>query len=127
MEYHAPENVIELAKSINRAIDSSTKPLHTAIEKLVVELDTAYKVQGGKSQEIKQLKAENERLRKDGLSLANGAVTYRQEIEKYKEALEHIIEYWNKDKNHGAMSDALDEILNTAEQALKGGEKCSGT
>ena len=56
----------------------------------------------------------------DGLSLANGAVTYRQEIEKYKEALEHIIEYWNKDKNHGAMSDALDEILNTAEQALKG-------
>ena len=120
MNYNAPENVIELAKSINRAIDSATKPLHTAIEKLVAQLDTAYKVGGGKSQEIKQLKAENERLRKDGLSLANGAITYRQEIEKYKEALEHIIEYWNKDENHGAMSDALDEILNTAEQALEG-------
>lgn len=40
---------------------------------------------------------------------------------KIKEtALEHIIEYWNKDENQGAMSDALWHILETAEQALIG-------
>ena len=38
---------------------------------------------------------------------------------KLKEAIEHIREYWNRDENSGAMSDALWEILDTAEQALK--------
>ena len=36
------------------------------------------------------------------------------------EALEHIVEYWNRDENQGAMSDALWHIIETAEQALKG-------
>lgn len=47
---------------------------------------------------IEQLQAENERL---------------------KEALEHILEYWNRDENQMAMSDALWHFIETAEQALK--------
>ena len=42
-----------------------------------------------------------------------------EENKKLREALEHIIEYWNRDENGGAMSDALWHILETAEQALK--------
>ena len=40
-------------------------------------------------------------------------------IAELEGALEHIIEYWNKDENSTAMSDALWHILETAEQALK--------
>jgi len=36
-----------------------------------------------------------------------------------KEALEHILEYWNRDENQMAMSDALWHFIETAEQALK--------
>ena len=32
--------------------------------------------------------------------------------------LENIIEYWNRDENPGAMSDALWHIIETAEQTL---------
>ena len=42
-----------------------------------------------------------------------------EENKRLREALEHIIEYWNRDENGGAMSDALWHILETAEQALK--------
>ena len=42
------------------------------------------------------------------------------EHKRLKRALEHIIEYWNRDENPTAMSDALWHILETAEQALKG-------
>jgi len=41
------------------------------------------------------------------------------ENEKLKEALEHIIEYWNGSENQGAMLDTLNEILDTTEQALQ--------
>lgn len=37
---------------------------------------------------------------------------------KLLEALEHILEYWNKDENPTAMSDALWHILETAEKAI---------
>ena len=63
MEYNAPENVIELAKSINTAIDCSTKPLNTIIEQLKGKLENAYKLQGEKSQEIKHLQAELKQLK----------------------------------------------------------------
>lgn len=35
------------------------------------------------------------------------------------EALEHIIEYWNRDRNDEAMHDALWHIIETAEKAIK--------
>ena len=35
------------------------------------------------------------------------------------EALEHILEYWNRDRNGSAMHDALWHIIETAEEALK--------
>ena len=34
------------------------------------------------------------------------------------EALEHIVEYWNRDRNDNAMHDALWHIIETAEQAI---------
>jgi hypothetical protein len=41
--------------------------------------------------------------------------------EKLVEALEHIIKYWNRGENNGAMSDALYHMIETAEQALSEG------
>ena len=41
------------------------------------------------------------------------------EIKRLRDALEHIIEYWNRDPNDTAMHDALWHIIETAEQALK--------
>lgn len=40
------------------------------------------------------------------------------EVGRLRETLEHICEYWNRDTNEKAMSDALWEIIATAEQAL---------
>ena len=45
------------------------------------------------------------------------------ENERYKAALAHIIEYWNGSDNYRATADALEEIIETARQARKGGEK----
>jgi hypothetical protein len=43
----------------------------------------------------------------------------QEKIKAKDEALEHIIEYWNQDRNDEAMHDALWHIIETAEQALK--------
>ena len=43
----------------------------------------------------------------------------KEENKRLREALEHILEYWNRDENPRAMSDALWYIIETAEQALK--------
>ena len=40
------------------------------------------------------------------------------EVRGLREALVHIQEYWNGSRTDGAMSDALDEILETARKAL---------
>ena len=64
MEYHASENVIELARSINRAIDCSTKPLHAQIEDLVAKLDKSYKdynILKNENKDLKRLAYENRR------------------------------------------------------------------
>ncbi len=45
MEFHANEDIIELAKSINRMADSRTKPLDAIIEQLRAKLEEAYKNQ----------------------------------------------------------------------------------
>jgi seryl-tRNA synthetase len=45
----------------------------------------------------------------------------RAEVEELREALEHIAEYWNRNRDDGAMHDALWHIIETAEQALEGG------
>lgn len=57
MEFHANEDIIELAKSINRTCDSRTKPLDVIIEQLKTKLNDAYKMQSKKTQLIKQLQA----------------------------------------------------------------------
>jgi len=44
----------------------------------------------------------------------------KAEIKRLKEALEHILEYWNGDRNDTAMHDALWHILDTANETLKG-------
>lgn len=36
-----------------------------------------------------------------------------------REALEHIVEYWNRDRNEDAMYDALEHMIETAAQALE--------
>lgn len=40
------------------------------------------------------------------------------ENKRLREALEHIIEYWNRNENDRAMNDALYHIIETAEQVL---------
>lgn len=44
---------------------------------------------------------------------------YREKLDMAIEALEHIREYWNQDRNDGAMFDACWEAINTADEALK--------
>jgi len=41
-----------------------------------------------------------------------------RERNQLRAALEHIVEYWNRDENEKAMSDALWHIIETAEDAL---------
>ena len=53
MEFHANEDVIELAKSINKAMDVRTKPLHVAIEDFKAELEKAWKDLNGIKQKNK--------------------------------------------------------------------------
>ena len=57
MEFHANEDVIELAKSINKAMDVRTKPLHKAIEDFMAELETAWKNLNGIKYKNKELQA----------------------------------------------------------------------
>ena len=57
MEFHANEDVIELAKSINKAMDVRTKPLHKAIEDFKAELETAWKNLNGIKYKNKELQA----------------------------------------------------------------------
>lgn len=40
-------------------------------------------------------------------------------VVKFREDMEHIIEYWNRDQNEMAMADALNHIIETAEQSLE--------
>lgn len=42
-------------------------------------------------------------------------------VRELEEALEHIVEYWNRGENDGAMSDALYHMIDTAEAALSKG------
>ncbi len=42
----------------------------------------------------------------------------QQEVERYEETLEHILEYWNKDRNDDAMFGALTHIMDVAAEAL---------
>ena len=66
-------------------------------------------------------KAESE----DGLGYAYNAEAFKEaadRIEALEVAHEHILEYWNKDENPGAMSDALWHILDTAAEALNKGK-----
>lgn len=66
---------------------------------------------------------EGEQGLKDLRELSEYIEQLQAENEKLKEALEHIIEYWNGSDNYRATADALEEIIETARQALKGGDK----
>ncbi len=52
--------------------------------------------------------------------LISQIVKIQTKNKRLRNALIHIEEYWNKDENPGAMSDALWHILETTEHALKG-------
>jgi len=43
---------------------------------------------------------------------------YQTEVQRLRAALEYILEYWNRDENEHAMSDALWKIIAIAEEAL---------
>ena len=47
----------------------------------------------------------------------------KAEVEEYKRALEHILEYWNGNENDRAMNDAFYHILDTAVAALSDTER----
>lgn len=61
--------------------------------------------------QIQELETEDARLREKLEQTQAQAAAMR-------EALEHILEYWNRDRNDEAMYDALEEIIYTAENAL---------
>ena len=42
----------------------------------------------------------------------------KRERDEVREALEHIVEYWNRDENETSMSDALWHIIQTAVDVL---------
>ena len=86
----------------------SEEQLYDRVEKLQVENE--------------KLEAKIDGLTKDVKRLMFIPTDIVNENEKMRKALESIAEYWNRDENQGAMSDALWYILETAEQALKGGE-----
>ena len=44
-------------------------------------------------------------------------------IKELRETLEEILDYWNRDRNDGAMHDALWHIIEISEQALEGNIK----
>ena len=60
-----------------------------------------------------------DRLIRPAQTLALENAELKDRIEALEAAHEHILEYWNKDENPGAMSDALWHILDTASEALK--------
>ena len=49
---------------------------------------------------------------------ADEILTLRAENQRLRAALEYILEYWNRDENEHAMSDALWKIIAIAEEAL---------
>ncbi len=80
---------------------------------------------------IDRLETENKELKEisdgktaqfRGLRGCTNAKIYqlKEQLKAKDEALEHIIEYWNQDRNDKAMHDALWHIIETAEQALEG-------
>ncbi|MEX3933316.1 hypothetical protein AB4Y32_16185 [Paraburkholderia phymatum] len=59
------------------------------------------------------------------VAILNGALHEAEEKESALiEALEHIVEYWNRDRNDAAMHNALWHIIETAESALEA-SKCT--
>ena len=70
--------------------------------------------------ELDSAKAMAVSLNKDVLLVKECSIKLQAENEKLKDALEHIIEYWNGSDNYKATTDALREIIETAEQALQG-------
>lgn len=79
--------------------------------------------------EVKKLQREVAGLN-EALDIANRSadeqMRYKREAEaerdRMRSALEHIIEYWNRDQNESAMSDALWHIIETASDALSNAE-----
>jgi hypothetical protein len=48
----------------------------------------------------------------------DGVMLLKRERDELREALEHIVEYWNRDENETSMSDALWHIIQTAVDVL---------
>lgn len=75
---------------------------------------------------IKELEAENAQARrtsqfhKDNHRVAGARLALLEKSNTtMKEAHEHILEYWNRDENDGAMADALWHIIETSAAALQ--------
>jgi hypothetical protein len=54
----------------------------------------------------------------DVIGWAHTPEPIKEELERFREGLEHIQEYWNRDQNETAMADALWHIIETAENLL---------
>lgn len=58
--------------------------------------------------------------------LIEAAPALRDEVERLREALESIRDYWNRDRNGDAMHDACWHAVNTADAALGGEVRADG-
>lgn len=71
-----------------------------------------------------QYQRERDELQASYREAADAAQRLQLERDELLAALEHIREYWNRDRNEQAMSDALWRIIDTADEAIakaKGG------
>lgn len=69
-------------------------------------------------EELSLTRQHNKELENDCKLYKNSRDMLEQRNRALVEALEHIVEYWNRNENPGAMSDALWHILEIAEQTL---------
>ncbi len=97
--------------------------------------NSSYKYTNYRVRPVRDLKPDKERIDK---VVSETTSTWMEEAEEYEankklydriaeleidnlaltEGLEHIMDYWNKDRNDSAMHDALWEIINTADDLL---------
>lgn len=82
----------------------TTPSLKERIEKVIFDQSPSWMEEAEECEANKKLYDRIAELEIDKLTLIEG--------------LEHIMEYWNKDRNDSAMHDALWEIINTADDLL---------
>ena len=68
---------------------------------------------------LRHLVGESEKWKEKEFQACSKHHEYHEEIERLENALKEIAEYWNRDQNENAMTDACWKVIEIAEEALK--------